>query len=137
MITSEQFYKGRDKLYASELTDEIRANAVETMRRANLLLERFYQEVQTDYPNRGCNSGWRPSAINGATPRAAKKSRHLLGLAIDISDVDGKLGAWVLTPQGREVLGEIGLWAEHPTATPGWCHVQTVPPGSNNRIFFP
>lgn len=137
MITAEQFYKGRDKLYVSELTDEIRENASITLERANLFLARFYKEVRTDYPNRGCNSGWRPLAINGNTPNAAKKSKHLLGQAIDIADPDKKLAEWMMTKAGKSALEEIGLWAEHPSATPGWCHVQIVPPRSGNRVFYP
>lgn len=137
MITRELYFKGRDRRYSSEMTPEIEANAGETIRRANLLLDRFYQEVQTDYPQRGCNSGWRPTAINGSTPGAAVKSKHLLGLAIDIADPDGKLGEWVCSPAGKAALEEIGLWAEHRSATPSWCHVQTVPPRSGNRIFWP
>ena len=136
MITLEQFWKGRDKAYAKELTPEIITNAKETLRRANLLLDRYEKEAGVCGP-RGCTSGWRPAAVNAATPRAAKKSNHMLAKAIDIADATGNLDKWLMTPAGQKALVEIGLWMEHPSATPGWAHVQTAPPGSGNRVFYP
>jgi hypothetical protein len=35
------------------------------------------------------------------------------------------------------VLRDLGLWMEHPDKTPTWLHIQTVPPGSGNRVFWP
>lgn len=134
-ITLAQFWMGRDKTHASELTPEIRANAAETVRRVNLLLAAAGLV-------RGVNSGWRPAGINAGTPGAAKRSKHLLGLACDLADADGKLDAWCMA--NLPVLAKIGLWLEHPAATKnparfgeGWCHVQTVPPRSGNRVFMP
>lgn len=136
MITLEQFFKGRDKAYAKNLTDEIKANAVETVRRANLLLERFYVENPKAH-RRGCNSGWRPPAVNAATANAAPRSNHMKALAIDIEDDDEMLDQWLITPSGKSAMDEIGLWMEHPSATPRWAHVQTVPPRSGKRVFYP
>lgn len=129
MITLEQYYKGRDTQYAADLTDDIKSNAVETLRRANLLLDRFYAEFPDAAP-RGCNSGWRPPAVNAATPNAAKKSKHMLAQAIDITDIDGTLDNWLMTQGGQSAMADIGLWHEHPESTPGWSHVQTVQFGS-------
>ena len=137
MITQEQFYKGRDKAFACDLTPEIRANAVETLKRANHLLDEFYTCNPSAYRNRGCNSGWRPPAVNACTKGAAKKSNHMLGKAIDIGDDDEQLDTWLMTPEGQSALVRIGLWMEHPSATPRWAHVQTVPPGSGRRVFNP
>lgn len=137
MISLEQFYKGRDKQYACELTPEIEANAVETLRRANLLLGMFYAACSEAHQARGCNSGWRPSAVNACTPGAAKKSNHMLGKAIDMGDDDEQLDAWLMTDAGQKALIEVGLWMEHPSATPRWAHVQIVPPGSGRRTFMP
>ena len=136
MITLEMFWKGRDKQYASDLTPEIVKNAQETVRKANLLLERFEKSGGV-CTSRGCNSGWRPPAVNAATRKAAVKSNHMKGLAIDIGDDDEALDKWLMTPEGQKALVEIGLWMEHPSATPRWCHVQTVPPGSGRRVFHP
>jgi len=128
MITLEDYYMGRDKQCPDELTDELRANARNTIERANQLLERAGMQ-------RGVNSGWRPAAVNAAIKNAARKSKHIQCLAIDIDDDDDSLDAWCMANQ--EVLAEIGLWLEHPAATPRWCHVQTIPPKSGNRVFYP
>lgn len=137
MITQEQFYKGRDKQYASDLTPEIKANAVETLRRVNGLLDRFYALNPGAEKNRGCNSGWRPPAVNASVENAAKRSKHMLGQAIDVEDIDGALDKWLMTDAGKAALVEFNLWMEHPNATPRWCHLQTVPPRSGKRVFYP
>ena len=83
------------------------------------------------------NSGWRPPAVNAATPGAALRSKHMLCQAIDVHDPEGLIDNWLMTPQGQDALTKIGLWLEHPSATKGWSHWQTVPPGSGNRVFYP
>lgn len=137
MITLEQFYKGRNLQYASELTDSIKINAVETLRRANELLKRFYAANPKAAQNRGCNSGWRPAAVNAGTKGAAPMSNHMAAKAIDIGDDDEQLDAWLMTEQGQKALTDIGLWMEHPSKTPRWAHVQIVPPKSGRRVFMP
>ncbi len=122
------YYMGRDREYRQELTPELRANARETIRRVNRLLKRAGL-------TRKVSSGWRPEAVNAAVPGAAKGSKHISCLAIDLEDRDGKLDAWCMAH--LEVLAEIGLWLEHPDATPDWCHLQTLPPRSGNRVFEP
>jgi hypothetical protein len=128
VISKQEFYKGRDVQYAADLTNDIRASAEVTMLKAALLLEAFGEQ-------RGVTSGWRPAAVNMATANAATHSRHMTGEAIDLEDKDGRLDDWCL--QNPEVLVQLGLWQEHPTATVGWCHVQTVPPRSGHRVFYP
>jgi hypothetical protein len=119
---------GRDRRFPDELTDEKRFNAEETIDKANQLLERFGE-------TRKVNSGWRPASINKSTVGAAPKSKHMECLAIDLEDKDGSLDAWCL--ENLEVLQEIGLWLESPESSPGWCHIQIVPPRSGNRVFKP
>lgn len=128
MISVADYYMGRDAKYGADLTDELRWNAASTVDRVNQLLEAFGQ-------HRNVNSGWRPAAINAAVPNAAKKSKHMTCQACDLADEDGALDAWCL--QNLEALERIGLWLEHPDSTPRWCHVQVVPPNSNNRVFRP
>ncbi len=137
MITLEQFWMTRDRAYASELTDAIRRDAAETVRRANALIASFVRANPANTAVRGVASGWRPSAVNAATPGAAKKSNHMLGRALDITDRDGALDAWLITLSGQAALTQIGLWIEHPSATPNWSHVQIIPPASGNRVFKP
>lgn len=122
------YYMGRDREFRAELTRELRANARDIIRRVNRLLKRA--GIAADV-----SSGWRPVAINASVPGAAPGSRHISCLAIDLADRNGDLDAWCLA--NLEVLAELGLWLEHPDATPGWCHLQTRPPRSGNRVFSP
>ena len=134
MITLDDYWMGRDKTHTADLTAEIQHNAEETVRRANMLLSEFRFDTH-DTEIRKVNSGWRPPDINAATRGAAQRSRHMTGQAIDIADPEGDLDEWCLTH--GETLARIGLWQEHPSATKGWCHVQTVAPKSGNRVFYP
>lgn len=128
MITLEQYWMGRDKLYANDLTPEIEFNARDLLERVNILLSRFGL-------SRGVSSGWRPAAINARTKNAALHSKHITAQAIDIEDVDGKLDSWCV--DNVETLVELGLWLEDPGSTAVWCHLQSVPPKFKSRIFKP
>mgnify|MGYP001595559065 FL=1 len=128
MIMLPDYLMGREILNPGELTPEIMENAAETVRRANKLLTEFGED-------RKVASGWRPAAINAATPGAALKSKHMTGQAIDLADPEGDLDEWCM--DHPEVLENIGLFQEHPSATKNWCHVQIVPPKSGKRIFYP
>lgn len=125
----DDYWMGRDREYADELTTSIEQQAQITISRANRLLESFGDTLRT------ITSGWRPVEVNAKTPGAAPFSRHMTGQAVDIADPEGDLDEWCLANQ--DVLASIGLWMEHPASTKGWCHVQTVPPKSGNRVFYP
>lgn len=127
MITLEQFWMGRDRIYKRELTNDIAKNALVTVERVNRLLEAFGE-------SRDVTSGWRPPAVN-AKAGGAKGSNHQLGKAVDLADPTGSLDRWCL--DHLDVLRDIGLWLEHPGWTDGWCHLQTVPPRSGARVFVP
>jgi hypothetical protein len=135
-VSLADFYKGRDTTYAAELTPEIEANAAITVERVNSLLEAFYVAMPEE-ALRSVNSGWRPPQVNATVKNAAGRSRHMTGEACDLSDDDEKLDYWLLQPDGQAALERIGLWMEHPSATPRWAHVQIVPPGSGRRVFMP
>lgn len=122
------YYMGRDKPYRGELTRELRGNARDTVQRVNRLLRHAGIAATV-------SSGWRPAAINTAVPGAAPGSKHISCMAIDLNDRDGTLDAWCMA--NLAVLEELGLWLEHPVATPGWCHLQTCPPRSGKRVFEP
>jgi hypothetical protein len=63
-------------------------------------------------------------------------SSHKEGRGIDIYDPhDGAMDHWCM--QNQVDLVEIGLYMEHPAATPGWCHLTTRAPGSGSRVFYP
>jgi hypothetical protein len=134
MITLTDYWMGRDKECADQLTAEIRKNAEQTVVRANLLLGYFKTDVG-GFDSHHVNSGWRPPQVNAATPNAAAKSKHMTGEAIDIADPEGALDDWCM--DHLDHLERLGLWLEHPSATKNWCHVQIVPPKSGKRVFYP
>lgn len=126
MINLSDYLMGRTRDYP--LSDEQRTNALETVQRVNSLLVAFGED-------RAVRSGWRPPEINSATPNAAPRSKHMTCQACDLDDVEGDLDEWCLENQSE--LERIGLWLEHPSATKSWCHVQTIPPKSGKRVFYP
>jgi len=128
MITLADYWMGRDVWFSRALTPAIRTSAEVTVQRANALLQLFGEA-------RAVNSGWRPPEINASTPGAALKSKHMTGEAIDLADPEGDLDEWCFNNQ--QDLVSLDLWQEHPASTKGWCHVQTIPPKSGNRVFYP
>ena len=115
-LTLNDWFMGRDKLYPEELTLDIRLNAEDLIRRVNNL----FQQLQMNVPL--VTSGWRPSAIN-AKVGGAKRSLHMIGKAVDLSDPDGSLGKTIL--EHPEYLLDYGLWLENPAKTKGWLHTDT------------
>ena len=75
--------------------------------------------------------GFRPQACTVGAPN----SNHKVGRAVDRYDPDGKIDAWCMAHQDR--LAAHGIWLEHPSATPGWSHWQSVGVRSGNRVFYP
>lgn len=139
MINQNEYWMGRDLKFSDDLTDAIRSNADALIAKVNkLLLRASVSGVKCEcHPTSKSpvTSGWRPPSINRSTPGAAVKSKHMTGQAIDLYDPDGEIDDWCMGHQG--VLAEIGLYMEHPSATKGWCHLQTVPPRSGLRVFYP
>lgn len=129
MITLAQYWMGRDKQYASELTDATRANAADLVERCNHLASAL------PFPLPKVTSGWRPAAVNAKIPNAAKLSNHMTGNAVDFSDPNGKFDAWCMAH--LDELERVGLWLESPDSTPSWTHLQRVPPRSGRRVFHP
>jgi hypothetical protein len=113
-------------------SDEVRANALDLLSKVNAMLTDMDLEEARE-PK--VNSGWRPQAYNAMIPSAAVNSKHITGQAIDLYDPDGALDDFLMAHPQR--LIDHGLWMEHPAATKGWTHVQSIPPRSGNRVFFP
>ncbi|MBS1188895.1 MAG: hypothetical protein H6R10_687 [Rhodocyclaceae bacterium] len=138
-ITRSDYFMGRDTKYARDLTAAIAVAADVTIDRVNQLLLLMAQDgVPLDVsPATGSlvASGWRPPAVNGATPGAAPRSKHMTGHACDLYDPEGDLDEWCSSH--LEELERIGLWLEHPSATKGWCHLQALSPRSGRRVFYP
>jgi hypothetical protein len=140
-ISLPEYWMGRDETYPLAMSPAIARAAVTTVDLANKLLVlaascdvHLMRNARTGSLVR---SGWRPPSVNAITPGAAPNSKHMTGQAIDIEDPDGDLDEWLMTKDGLDTLVHLGLWLEHPSATKGWTHVQTIPPKSLNRVFYP
>jgi len=141
LLTLKDYWRGRDTMYAMDLTPDIIREATRTVDLANKLLnDAALHGVNVGVsPVTGscCSSGWRPPDVNAGTPNAAPNSNHMTGRAIDIYDPDGDLDEWLMTAYGQAALASLGLWMEHPSATKGWSHLQTIPPHSGKRVYHP
>lgn len=141
MISLADYFMGRREQYPLALNPRIEGEAVVTVDLVNKLLDRARAHGVTvpPSPRTGTlvSSGWRPPAVNASTPGAAVNSKHMSGQALDVYDPDGDLDTWLMTDVGLQCLAELGLWLEHPSATKGWCHLQTVAPRSGRRVFYP
>lgn len=125
VITLKEYWKGRDKKYSKELTDEIIANAKNTLVCTNKLLA-LMAEDGVDTTDVGCNSGWRPAAVNAKYSKDTA-SPHIYAQAIDLSDDVKALKAWV-GKNPKKVL-ECGFVAtETFSKSPTWLHLQTRKP---------
>jgi hypothetical protein len=138
-ITLSDYWMQRDYLYSRELTPEIIENAKGLLAKVNKLLIYVINakvELEVSPATKSLvSSGWRPPRINNITDGAAPKSKHLIGLAVDLYDPEGEIDNFCMSNPDK--LEKIGLWMEHPSATKGWCHLQSVPPRSGNRVFYP
>jgi len=141
VITVADYFMGRRETHGLALSPEIERNAARTVEITNKLLAQAqtYGVVVKANPATGSqvSSGWRPPAINASTKGASPTSHHMTGRAVDLYDPDGELDEWLMSGIGMAAMEELGLWLEHPDATPGWCHLQIVPPGSGRRVFRP
>lgn len=128
-VTSSGKYPERAK--SEDLTDEVKSNAEAFL----AILNDFLTELGLD-PMPTVSSGFRPSSVNSKIPNAAKKSLHMTGLAIDLSDPKGELDELIASKP--ELLDKYGLWLEHPDSTPGWSHIDKgIRSERKLRIFHP
>lgn len=141
-ISLADYFMGRREMYPMAMTPAIAANASLTVELVNKVMEKaaaagvsIDKKPDSKY---GCiASGWRPPAVNASTVNAAPNSKHMTGEAVDVYDPDGDLDDWLMTDEGQKALAEIGMWMEHPAATKGWSHLQTRPPRSGKRVYYP
>ena len=135
MITEDDYFGRMSHQYEPDA--EVVRNANKLLDRVNAMLD----VINETHPgiegamNPHVNSGWRPAAYNATVPNAAVKSKHITGQAIDLRDLDGDLDEFLYANQ--KYLQLAGLYMEHPAATKGWTHLQSEPPRSGNRVFFP
>lgn len=129
IITLQDYWKGRDYKFQSELTDDIVTNAQQLLNRVNALLTDMHIVTVS------VSSGWRPKEINDAY-NGAKNSYHLSGRAIDIADHDRSISKELL--ERSFLLKKYDLWMEDPKFTPSWVHLDTGErPERDVRIFKP
>lgn len=143
-LTLDDYWMGRDKSHASDLTPDIEANAIRTVQCLNSGIALYVADGGTYTPR--LNSGWRPPSINATTPGAAQHSAHLSAQAGDLSDTLGaELALWSLRNRERLIkVGVIGMERPESTIvrsngviTARWVHWQTRPVGSGVFVFWP
>ena len=127
-ISKKELLMGRDVSHADEYSQEISDNLDKLLIPLNKFREAYGHPITV-------SSGWRPPSLNATVKGAAPKSNHQKGLAVDMKDPDGAIDKFCM--EKLSLLEELGLYLEHPESTPGWCHLQCVPPKSGNRVFKP
>jgi hypothetical protein len=140
-INVEDYLMGRDHDFPGECTEVVLDNAAKTVASVNGLLaalETANIEIEANPQTRTpISSGWRPAQINSRIMGAALRSKHMSGEACDLYDPDGLIDDFLMGEEGQRALVDLRLFLEHPSATKGWCHVQTVAPRSGKRVFYP
>lgn len=126
-FTREEYTKDRDKTHP--LTQEQEENMDKLLKILDVLRERYGKPLKI-------SSGYRPAAIN-ASVGGAKKSNHIMCLAVDFVDdpVNRPFTKWCAA--NLAILEELGLYMEDPRHTKGWVHLQCVAPKSGKRVFIP
>jgi hypothetical protein len=139
MITIEQYFG--PKIAHQDATALRKSAATLLLQRVNALLaweKELGYEQETDPDTGSSISGSKGGAGDGGfrlstSATGAAKSKHKEGQAVDVFDPFDKLDDLIID----EILVKFGLWRESPLKTPGWCHLQSVPPGSGRRTFNP
>lgn len=123
MITAKEILMGRDS--AEPLTQEMCYNLFDLLPRVNLVRFHYNKPLYV-------SSGYRPPSIN-ASVGGAKRSSHLLCMAVDFADTDGEFAKWCLA--NMDIIKKAGLYFEHPNYTKGWVHLQSR--STKNNPFIP
>lgn len=129
-ISRAEYWMGRDREYPPNL--EVRANVDTLLMRVNGLLARLAIPSPVLV-----TSGYRPGRFNVAA-KGARRSAHITGMAVDLSDVDRSITNAILQfHQGVDsLLRQHGLWMEDPSRTPTWVHLDTRS-RTGGRVFIP
>lgn len=127
--------KDRRKQFKKEFKQEIQDNAKKLLDKVNALLADLGVEAGD------VTSGWRPASMNGAVTNAAKKSYHMLGMAVDLLDND-KQDLGKLIASRPDLLKKYDLWLEDLGSTIGkntnWVHLDVgTRQDRPSRIFKP
>lgn len=151
MISLQEYFGPRWD--TPEATKEMQANAIALLSLVNPFLVEAGQAGRYAWP---CDPDT-GTCISGSPPRATMSgdggfrgknsktgtdtSKHRLAQAVDIFDPGDRLDNWITLFErpdgGNTLLERYKLYREHPSYTAGWCHLQSVPPGSGKRTFKP
>lgn len=140
MITSEEYFNV--KINSPEVTPRVLECADILLARVNALLEfaeneGFYEptnDEDTGSEISGSKNGAGDGGFRLSTSKTgAQFSAHKRGCAVDIYDPENNLDDNLTD----DTLTKFNLYREHPSSTPGWCHLQSLSPGSGNRTFRP
>src|SRR5690242_17329386 len=111
MISKSEILMKRDTQYPDDYTQEVSDNIDKLLIHLNKFREAYGKAMVV-------SSGFRPASVNKAIGGAAK-SNHVMGLACDFVDKDGKLAEFALKMDKEGKLKEWGLWLENPVKTKG------------------
>lgn len=151
-ITEDDYFAPKEREANPEITPEVRATASVMLGRVNgLLNEARWEGVYADAicPNTDSaisGSHLTPPSGDGGFRLSTSKtggpsSQHRKAHAVDVYDPFNALDRWIDMFEGEggknSKLEEHGLYREAPAATPGWCHLQDVAPGSGRHTFNP
>jgi hypothetical protein len=144
VITLEQYFGAKPHTKDQELAADDLLVRVEAMK------QEFYSETgaKPDIdPDTGTEiSGSRYGQGDGGfrlptSTTGRLNSSHKEATGLDNSDQDNALDEWLDTFEHGDgdnwMLDRYGLYREHPSATPTWCHLTTRKPGSGRRTFYP
>lgn len=143
MITLEHYFRkphSQDQtLAASELLTKVNSLVNEAV---SLDAYTWRDDQDTSCPISGSQGGDGDGGFR--TPGSgtgAPASSHRQAKAVDVYDPSDLLDKWLDQFEGENgdnaKLAKHGLYREHGSKTPGWCHLTTRAPGSGRRTFYP
>ena len=149
MINEGEYFGGKSRTEGQEFAAGI------LLDRRNLLRQEYYEATGKPPdidPDTGTEiSGKKNGSGDGGFRYSASKtgaidSSHKEARGVDDSDQDDAFDTWLDQfevpmpdgqPGGNTKLEEYGLYREHPSTTPTWCHLTTRAPSSGKRTFMP
>jgi uncharacterized protein YcbK (DUF882 family) len=134
MISMAEILKGKD---INDVQEEHQTNLFELLIKCNKLRELYAKAMIVSSGYRSLEEHIRIYADKGIRDlsKIPMKSKHLSGQACDFADPDNHLKDFI--NDHLDEVAAIGLWFEDFKHTPGWVHVQIIPPASGRRFFIP
>lgn len=131
-------------------TAQDEANAIDLLTRVNGLVAEAENagaikpsvDPDTGTPISGSKGGAGDGGFRLSDAQTGRaRSSHKAAQGVDKFDPQNQLDIWLNKFEdgkgGNTKLAQYGLYREHPSATPGWCHLQTRPTKSGRRTFYP